>query len=565
MSTLYRKYRPIKFSETTGQRHVVRTLSNAIKNKRIGSAFLFTGPRGIGKTTLARIFSKTVNCLDPQPSEEKEISIEPCNKCENCKKIAENKAMDLIEIDAASHTGVDNIRQLKESVNVPPIGLKYKIYIIDEVHMLSIGAFNALLKTLEEPPEHAIFILATTELHKVPETIISRCQRFDLHRLTQIQIIERLKQIAKNEKVEIEIEALENIALESEGGMRDAESILGQIISFEDKKITAQEVSQILGTSSRKNVIDFLIKITEDKTEDAIDLINKFQNEGFNLRNFNKQLLVLLRSCLIAKIISKNFLKIITNLTKEQAEIITSIAQKNELSSLIKLTEIFRQSLLQFKETSIPQLPLEMAIIEYSLLNNNSVEIHSEIQNKETSKKNYPEKKIIPQKENESPKTTKSKIEASIEASIETSTDKVPSSKDTVNGDLNQKKETDIPSGPIKTPIGKIIEKWSDLIEAVKPANHSIHAFLKNCVPAGIIENKLYIKTKYDFYKDKLNEANNKLTVQEALVKITEEKIQIFVITEKEAEGMKFNEKKEEPGEENVLHDAMQMIGGKIV
>ncbi len=560
MATLYRKYRPTKFSETTGQRHVVRTLSGAIKNNRIGHAFLLTGPRGIGKTTLARIFSKTVNCLDPQKSEEDTIAIEPCNKCENCKKIMENKAIDMIEIDAASHTGVDNIRQLKEGINLPPTGLKYKMYIIDEVHMLSIGAFNALLKTLEEPPAHAIFILATTELHKVPETIISRCQRFDLHRLTQNQIIERLKQISKSEKVEVEIEALENIALESEGGMRDAESLLGQILSFEDKKITAKEVSKILGTSSRKNVLDFLKTIIENDTESTINLINKLQDEGFNLRNFNKQLLSLLRSCLIAKINPGSFSKIITNLTKEQSELINSIAQKTELPTLLKLTELFQKSLLKFKETSIPQLPLEIAIIEHHILTTKPAETQTKSNpqsTQENQKKNPSEIKEV--------KTAISKIitreiEPSIEASTEASTKKTKNS--------NEKNEQKTPlsnSKQIKTSLGDIIEKWSELIEIVKPANHSIHAFLKNCVPAGISDNKLYIKTKYDFYKDKLNEASSKLTVQEALAKITKEKISVIVITEKEVVGMKFNEKESGPGEKNVLHDAMQMIGGKLV
>ncbi len=546
MATLYRKYRPTKFFETTGQRHVVRTLSNSIKNGRTGHAFLLTGPRGIGKTTLARIFSKTVNCLDLQKSEEEGIAVEPCNKCENCIKIMENRAIDLIEIDAASHTGVDNIRQLKEGINLPPIGLKYKIYIIDEVHMLSIGAFNALLKTLEEPPVHAIFILATTELHKVPETIISRCQRFDLHRLTQNQIIERLKQISKKEEVEIEDEALENIALESEGGMRDAESLLGQIISSEDKKITAQEVSQILGTSSRKNVLDFLKVIIKNNPKSAIELVNDLQNEGFNLRNFNKQFLALLRSCLIAKINPESFSKIITNLTDEQSKLIKSVSKETELYSLLKLTELFQKSLLKFKETSIPQLPLEMAIIEYHLLNTAPVEIIKEtkaqpIQNSSSKNLSAPEpSKIVSQKTekiSEKEETTEEKEEDSSGASAK----------------------------KIKTTIDDIIEKWSDLIETVKPANHSIHAFLKNCVPAGISNNKLYIKTKYDFYKDKLNEPANKLTVQEALAKITEEKIQILVITEKESQGIKFEEKKEGTGEKNVLHDAMQIIGGKLV
>jgi DNA polymerase-3 subunit gamma/tau len=221
-NVLYRKYRPQKLADVVGQKHIVQTLFNAIKNNHLGQAYLFTGPRGTGKTSVARILAKTINCLDLQDAQ-------ACGKCFNCLTITEGRALDIIEIDAASNTGVDNVREIIEAVKLPPTSLKYKVYIIDEVHMLSSGAFNALLKTLEEPPAHVIFILATTEIHKVPETIISRCQRFDFTRLPIQLIIQKLSAIAKSEKIQISPESLEMIALASEGGMRDAESILGQI------------------------------------------------------------------------------------------------------------------------------------------------------------------------------------------------------------------------------------------------------------------------------------------------------------------------------------------------
>lgn len=249
--SLYRKYRPQTFSDVIGQKHIVQTLSNSIMSDRVAHAYLFTGPRGTGKTTMARIFARAVNCanlssnkgaadkLNIRHSEagtdtsSRETSnsfanitlANPCLKCDICKNITEGRSLDIFEIDAASNTGVDNIRELRENVKFPPSHAKYKVYIIDEVHMLSTGAFNALLKTLEEPPAHVIFILATTEIHKVPETIISRCQRYDFTRLSLEHIIEKLSTIAASEKISIEKDAIEMIAVASEGGMRDAESL----------------------------------------------------------------------------------------------------------------------------------------------------------------------------------------------------------------------------------------------------------------------------------------------------------------------------------------------------
>ena len=224
---LYRKYRPQSFADFVGQEHIVKTITNALAMGRVAHAYLFCGPRGVGKTTIARILAKAANCEN-----RKKDDYEPCNKCLACQEINQGKSLDIIEIDAASHTGVDDIRELRDGIRFSPTRLRYKVFIIDEVHQLSKAAFNALLKTLEEPPEYAIFILATTEIHKVPETIISRCQKFDFHRLSMEKIIERLAKIAKSEGVKIEKPALEMVAMNAEGGMRDAESLLGQIMAF---------------------------------------------------------------------------------------------------------------------------------------------------------------------------------------------------------------------------------------------------------------------------------------------------------------------------------------------
>jgi len=234
---LYRKYRPQKFSEFVGQEHIVKTLTNAISSGLISHAYLFYGPRGSGKTTIARLFAKAVNCQNRKGGD-----FEPCNQCFSCKEISEGRAVDLIEIDAASHRGIDEIRDLREGIKFAPTRLKYKVFIIDEAHQLTKEAANALLKTLEEPPSHAIFILATTEIHKMIPTIISRCQRFDFRKLTVPEILKKLEIICQKEKIKIEKVALELIAQNAQGSMRDAESLLDQVsTSFDKKEIKLEE------------------------------------------------------------------------------------------------------------------------------------------------------------------------------------------------------------------------------------------------------------------------------------------------------------------------------------
>jgi DNA polymerase III subunit gamma/tau len=579
MLALYQKYRPKKFSEVAGQEHVIKTLTNAIANDRIGHAYLLTGPRGTGKTTLARIFAKTINCINPVTGKKSAIvKIEPCDKCENCKLILENRALDFIEIDAASHTGVDNIRQLRETVPLPPSALKYKVYLIDEVHMLSIGAFNALLKTLEEPPAHAIFILATTELHKIPETIISRCQRFDISLLTQPQIVEYLMEISKKEKVKIEAGALETIAIEAEGGMRDAQSILGQILSLEDEKITAKEVNDILGTSSKKVAIDFVEFLSDDNLKEALNKIEKLQQEGINLRNFNKNILSFLRIVLLLKTSDEAGKKSSSLLSKEQHSKSVAIAKKFSLTEILDLIDLFRESLGQFKEATIPQLPLELATIKHcskdelavakpDVLQKSTTVFQETVPAFNSARNNIPPSQSQPWQNKVTPTPvnfqkniiTNKSIEGAIKKSARQQTETNPNE----SNELSAEQISNLPKR--KVLLSEIQNNWSGILEKLKPDNRSIHALLSNCIPCGIVEQTVYIKTKYDFYKDKLSETENKLTVQKTTATILNAVINIVFVTEKEGSEMNFDEQETEDENHNVLHDAMKVLGGKII
>ncbi|MBI4708783.1 MAG: DNA polymerase III subunit gamma/tau [Candidatus Portnoybacteria bacterium] len=362
---LYRKYRPRSFGEVVNQSHIIKTLTNAIVLGKTAHAYLFTGPRGTGKTTVARILAKAVNC----PSTSSGHSYEPCNKCDNCEEINAGRSLDLIEIDAASNRGIDEIRELREGIKFSPTRLKYKVFIIDEVHMLTREAFNALLKTLEEPPKHAIFILATTEIHKMPQTIISRCQRFDFHKLILPDLVERLKFIAKEEKIKIDQAALELIALNADGGVRDAESLLGQVMAMEDKEITLEEVQTILGTVDISAVVSMVDFIVKKDAAGAIVFINKIAEEGYDLSQFAKSLINYFRKMMILKTAAESQINEFKNLvapefTQEQLKNILEQGQKFSATDLIKLVRLFIDAENQIKSAVFPQLPLELVIVE---------------------------------------------------------------------------------------------------------------------------------------------------------------------------------------------------------
>ena len=361
---LYRKYRPQSFSEVVGQDHVVQTLKNAVRANLISHAYLFSGPRGSGKTTLARILAKAVNCKNPKQGE-------PDNTCEFCQEINQGRALDFIEIDAASNRGIDEIRDLKEGIRFVPARLKYKVFVIDEAHQLTKEASNALLKTLEEPPAHAIFILATTEVHRMIGTIVSRCQRFDFRRLQVPEIVGRLEEIAKKEKVAIAKQALIVIAASAGGSFRDAESLLDRVLTFHvgtnKGAIGTNAVQELLGIVGIEILSSFTDLVHKKRAAEAVDFLNKNLEQGMDPQEFSKNLVEYLRRILILKLNPQLLEDITPGFTKEEQEKIGELAKNIEGRFLTNALKLFMAAERDMKYADIVQLPLELAIVESTM------------------------------------------------------------------------------------------------------------------------------------------------------------------------------------------------------
>jgi DNA polymerase III subunit gamma/tau len=543
--TLYRKYRPQLFKEIIGQEHIKITIQNEIERDKISHAYLFSGPRGIGKTTMARIFAKSINC-----KKKKDKEFEPCNECDSCISITEGNNLDIGEIDAASNRGINEIRELRERIKYAPSNGDYKVFIIDEVHMLTIEAFNALLKTLEEPPKHAIFILATTELHKLPVTIVSRCERFDFKVVDIGKLKAHLKNLSVKEKIKVSDNILEKVARYSQGYVRDALSMLGQVLSLADKnEVNDDTASLVMPKSDFQLIVSLIDNIVDEKFDLAIRDLNTLVNEGINLRYFTEELINYLRKVLLVKISGASE-KIFFDIEKEVEEKIISQSKKLNLEIWHGILKEFYDIFEYLDNDGFKQLPLEMAVISIknkyfydsdkkiddslppSIKNDSRIE--KEDQN--SVKKNYKSNKVL---KNLNEKLSKEDTISEIS---------------TKNSDIS---------------IEDVIKVWSQLLINLKDYNHSLSAFVKVGHPLSIQGNFLNLGFKFKFHLDRVLQDEAKRTVEEILKSLLN--VQLIISGELDDNYEKNHEKmvsslyKEKDENTGMIDNLIQNFGGEVV
>ena len=516
---LYRAYRPQTFKDVVGQEHIIRTLKNQIQNNNVGHAYLFCGTRGTGKTSTAKIFARALNCQNS-------VDEEPCNECEVCKDILSDNIMDVIEIDAASNNSVDDIREIRENVKYTPAKCKYKVYIIDEVHMLSQGAFNALLKTLEEPPSYVIFILATTEPHKIPATILSRCQRFDFKRVTVKDMSTRMKEICDDVNVVVDDRALNLIARNSQGALRDALSILDQCMSFSENDIEYKDVVDLLGTVNIEQLFEMAEYVIKEDTKKCLEILNEFVVWGKDIKNLIDDLIDHFRNLMVCKV-SSDLDKIIS-LPEEIVEQLKAQASTIEVNDIIRILNILSTTQDAIKVSSNPRVLAEVSIMKLSqpMFDESKESLLKRISNLE---------EVI--------KSGKININNNVE--IESKKEAKGTSEEN-----EAEVEEEVFYEEVKNEDVELIEKsWENILAHIKKdKNMPVYAILREAKEFNVSANNLYIvfDDSFAFAKNKLSDEKTRNYIESVIREILNRSFSIKIILKSETKNIKLEIEKEQ-------------------
>ena len=515
--TIYRKYRPDSFADVVGQEHVKTTLMNQLTAGSVAHAYLFTGPRGIGKTTVARLLAKAVNCEDLKKGE-------PCHACPSCKEIAGGAAMDVVEIDAATYTKVEDTREnIIAAVRFAPVRLKRKVYIIDEVHMFSNHSFNALLKTLEEPPIHAVFILATTEIQKVPETIISRCQRFDFRRLSSPELVARLEEISKAEGITVAPEVLAEVARHAEGCARDAESLLGQLFALGEKTIGVAEAALVMPSGTIQGAVAFAGEVLSADSSAAIRRVNAFAEQGIDMPHFADDVIAILRGLLFLKLGDKTELEaLVSGKTLEDAQ---AIMQKADVAFLRRATETILDARRHMKSDRIPQLALELAAIRLSdpsgFQNEGAASARPASVGKKPSQvtpiTNPSNNAVIARKE--SPTDLSTVALAKVDEATPLVTENLMTPAPIVSSEPLLASGVILDSVPVVS-LDEVKRKWPDVFQQIKECNASLPMMVQAGEVSGVDGDEIQIHFAYKLYADALNKQVNRSMLETAVTRV---------------------------------------------
>lgn len=520
---LYRKWRPQTFSDVVGQEHITKTLMGAVESGRVSHAYLFTGTRGTGKTSCAKILAKAVNCEHP-------VNGNPCNECAACKGIDDGSVVDVVEIDAASNNGVDNIRDLREETNYMPSSVKYRVYIIDEVHMLSTGAFNALLKTLEEPPEHVKFILATTEVQKLPSTILSRCQRFDFKRISADDIAKRLKYVAENENIELTDDGAMLIARVADGGMRDALSLLDRCSSY-GKKIDEEVASDATGIAGKQHIYALVDAIIEHNCEEALNILNSLYQNSCDMERLFSELISHFRNMMISLSVP-NYKELILT-SESEAERIKAQAQKLKLVSVLSCMDVLNDTVAQLKKGVNKRIIAEMTVIrltspeldtDTSSLLRRIAELEARLDSGNFAK---PINKM-PSAVTSQPQIQK--ITPSPATAVTPETGNAPV-KPAVDNE-NKAKTVSLNSDESNSSAVVKFNKWSDVIDIIQRNDPMISGFLNNS-DAFIYENLFLIKPSNTMLEKFITQNEHSQKISDAVRSITGKPYKVQIYDEK--------------------------------